>query len=87
MRTTSRFIIPAFSAVGGILITLEHGLSGIIKRNGEADFNSFHFSFDSTARYICMSVCMSCVCVCESASSVLRHSMPRNATDMIENEM
>ena len=48
------------------------------KTNGEADFNSFHFSFDSTARYIWVFVFRACVCVCcESASSVLRHSRPR----------
>ncbi len=43
MHTTSWFIIPAFSAVGVILITLKHGLSRIIKRMGRLILTAFIF--------------------------------------------
>lgn len=43
MHTTSWFIIPVFSAVGFILITLKHGLCRIIERTGGIILTAFIF--------------------------------------------
>lgn len=71
MRTTSRFIIPAFSAVCGILITLEHGLSGIIKRTGSLILTTFIFHLIQPRGVF---ECISCVWICIKCLETLEAS-------------